>query len=356
TGAMGVDAAAAVADALGPLSERCAPHDLAAAETALVTAATGDADSPPCTPDEVRVMAQTWALVLDPDGTLPDEAKGLRRRGITIGREREGTVPLRGELLPAVAAQFQRLVDAFLNPRVDAPAGPSFTLSDGAIDRDDEEYEAAVLAELRDPRSHTQKRHDALAGILSVAARAEGTPSIGGAAPVLVVTMTAADVESDDGVGFIEGTDTVVTSAFARTIACTGAVQRLVTDSAGRIIELGSPLRTFTVHQRRAIAQRDGGCVIPGCHVGATWCEVHHVRESSRGGPTHTDNGVLLCWHHHRTIDSGGWQIAMIDGMPHIKAPHYLDPYGRWRPASGSLHRRRDRLLAERAGPRAAEG
>ena len=102
---------------------------------------------------------------------------------------------------------------------------------------------------------------------------------------------------------------------------CTGGTQTVVFDDDGRIIELGSPERCFTPHQRRAITLRDGGCLIPGCSVPAAWCEIHHVIPDAEGGPTHPDNGVLLCWFHHRTIDSSGWGIQMLRGVPHIRPP-----------------------------------
>lgn len=54
---------------------------------------------------------------------------------------------------------------------------------------------------------------------------------------------------------------------------------------------------------------------------------------------TYTDNGVLLCWHHHRTLDTSGWQIRMHHGTPQIKAPSWLDRSGQWRPAQGSPSR-----------------
>src|SRR5690606_11828880 len=97
--------------------------------------------------------------------------------------------------------------------------------------------------------------------------------------------------------------------------------------------------RIFNAHQRRAILLRDGGCIIPGCTVPAAWCEIHHVHEYARGGPTHTDNGVALCWHHHRTIDTNGWSIRMRDGTPEVRAPHHWDASGRWRPAGDAARR-----------------
>ena len=110
------------------------------------------------------------------------------------------------------------------------------------------------------------------------------------------------------------------------------------------IVSIETLDRVFNHHQRRAITFRDGGCIIPGCHVPPQWCEIHHVEEHSRGGPTHTDNGVLLCWFHHRTIDSGSWSIRMVDGVPHVRGPHWWDAHGRWRPATKSPTRMRDAI------------
>ncbi|KRC58620.1 hypothetical protein ASE14_18890 [Agromyces sp. Root81] len=125
---------------------------------------------------------------------------------------------------------------------------------------------------------------------------------------------------------------------------CTGGIQTVVHDDAGRILSLGSPERCFTPHQRRAITLRDGGCLIPGCTVPAAWCEIHHVTPDSDGGPTHTDNGVLLCWFHHRSIDTSGWAIRMRHGVPEIRPPSWLDPGGRWRTTTTSPTRLADRL------------
>ena len=124
---------------------------------------------------------------------------------------------------------------------------------------------------------------------------------------------------------------------------CTGGTQTVVLGDEGRIIRLGSPERCFTPHQRRAITLRDGGCLIPGCSVPAAWCEIHHVIPDADGGPTHPDNGVLLCWFHHRTIDTSGWGIRMLRGVPHIRPPAWLDPGGGWRPVTKSPTRLADR-------------
>ena len=107
----------------------------------------------------------------------------------------------------------------------------------------------------------------------------------------------------------------------------------------GRIRSLGTEERVFNRRQRRAIALRDGGCLIPGCGVPAAWCEIHHVFEHARGGPTHTDNGVLLCWFHHRFLDRNGWEIRMNHGVPEVRAPLWFDPLHQWRAVTKSKPR-----------------
>ncbi|GFZ75567.1 hypothetical protein GCM10010921_31320 [Microbacterium album] len=97
----------------------------------------------------------------------------------------------------------------------------------------------------------------------------------------------------------------------------------------------------FNTHQRRAITARDGGCVIPGCTIPAAWCEIHHVDEHANGGPTHTDNGVLVCWWHHHNLERSGWDIRMRNGTPVVKAPPWIDRRGIYRPVRNTLTRPR---------------
>jgi len=49
-----------------------------------------------------------------------------------------------------------------------------------------------------------------------------------------------------------------------------------------------------------------------------------------------------LCWFHHRTIDTSGWGIRILHGVPHIRPPAWLDPSGRWRPTTRSPTRLAD--------------
>lgn len=351
-GAIGV---AGILAATGPLEQagdRIAPDDRLRADAELAAQARGlsttsaDADTaplpsrepgghslespaPPATPDDLRQLAHLMAMYLDPDGSEPTEIRASAKRFLSIGRMRDGVFPIRGSLLPETCAQLELIIDAQLNPRV---AGPADT---GVLFRTDEQHHdidpfGSDPRNIIDARTRGQKQHDALAAALGIAARHEDMPSLGGAAPTLVVHADIHDVASGHGWARIPGIDEPVPLAVATHTACAGGVQRVLFDE-GRIVGITTTDRVFTVHQRRAVVARDRECLVPGCHVPASWCEIHHVTEHARGGPTTTDNGVPLCWHHHRTLDRSGWEIRMADGIPQIRGPAWWDPARRWR-------------------------
>ncbi|MFB8146502.1 DUF222 domain-containing protein [Microbacterium sp. NPDC056003] len=345
-GAVGLGGLVAVAGALDAAG--CSVEARLAADHELGASARGagsDGGPAPCA-DDLRLLAQVWATYLDQDGAEPRGARAMRKRGLSLGVCRDGLVPVRGNLLPEVAGQLDTLFHSILNPKGDgAAAGPCF-------DEADAENPLGPVVSQADPRSRVQRQHDALATILSVAARSGEVPTIGGAAPTLVVSVAASDLRSEGGYAQIDGCDEPVSLSVARQVACTGAVQRVLLDDAGRIRAIHTVDRVFGPHQRKAIALRDGGCVIPGCHVPAAWCEIHHVEEHSRGGPTHTDNGVLLCWHHHRTLDTGGWKVRMRNGVPEVRGPCWWDSSMQWRAVTSSPVRMRERLRSRTASAR----
>ncbi len=329
-GTLSADSAHTIIRGLASVSAVVDAVSIRGAEYELVAAATGTApESPvPCSTDETRIQTDVWKVRLDQDGCLPVEERALRMRSFSLGRERDGLVCVRGALIPDVAAKFIALVNAFTSPRT----APAFL--------NDDELAAHNLE--HDPRTRDQKRHDIFAGILDTAARSAETPTMGGAAPVVMVSVRQSDLDADRGVGYIEGLDEPVSMRVVKQFTCNGGTQRVVFDDNGRIIELGSPERCFTPHQRRAIILRDGGCSTPGCHIPAAWCEIHHVVPVENDGPTHTDNGILLCWFHHRSLATSGWKYRMANGAPHVKAPRWFDPEQKWRPTAGSRIRQHD--------------
>lgn len=303
--------------------------------------ASADADEtygngPLPTPEDLGLLAQVLVAYLDPDGAEPTDDAAARTRSFTVGRQRKGTVPVRGDLLPEVAGQLQLLLDSLLNPRVDGPDDPSARGVHFAPSADDDDAPDVV-----DSRTRTQKRHDAFAAILNTIARTGALPTLGGAAPTLVVSVTAQDYATGTGWATVQNTGDLIPTRVAAQTACAGGIQRILFDSNGRMASIGTSSRIFNAAQRRAITLRDGGCIIPGCTIPATWCEIHHVQEYADGGPTHTDNGVLLCWWHHRNLHLSEWRIRVNDGVPEVRGPLWWDREQRWRPAGRPRPHRR---------------
>ncbi|WP_435747619.1 DUF222 domain-containing protein [Microbacterium sp. PMB16] len=300
-----------------------------------------DVPGPPVTPEDLRQFAQSVAMSLDPDGPEPSDRGAQNHRFLTIGRLRDGLHSIRGNVLPDVAAQFQSVIDAQNNPKTAGPPHPGVHFEDseghdsaghGSACEDSGEpaFQDGFEDEPIDRRTAGQKRHDAFAAALGIAARHADMPSLGGAAPTLVVHVDAKDLAAGRGWATMAGSQAPVPLHVAAHTACNGAIQRVLFDE-GRIVGISVTDRVFTVHQRRAIIARDRECLVPGCHVPASWCEIHHVTEHVRGGPTHTDNGVPLCWWHHRSLEWSGWEIRMNDGIPEIRGPEWWDPHGTWR-------------------------
>ncbi|WP_146008181.1 DUF222 domain-containing protein, partial [Microbacterium aurantiacum] len=136
--------------------------------------------APPATPEDLKQFAQLVAMYLDPDGSAPSAAEASQGRSFTVGRLRNGTYPVRGNLLPEVYAQLQLLFDAQLNPKTAGPTdlGVVFRPSD-EIDSNGDPFNDDPRNVI-DQRTRPQKQHDALATALGIAARHDEMPSLGG--------------------------------------------------------------------------------------------------------------------------------------------------------------------------------
>jgi len=76
------------------------------------------------------------------------------------------------------------------------------------------------------------------------------------------------------------------------------------------VLELGRTTRVVSAGLRKALAVRDGGCVVAGCDRPPAWCDAHHLRHWLHGGPTNLDNLVLVCRAHHRAVHEGHQHLA----------------------------------------------
>ncbi|TFD11450.1 HNH endonuclease [Cryobacterium sp. TMT1-2-2] len=183
-----------------------------------------------------------------------------------------------------------------------------------------------------DTRSRSEKQASILRAVFEAAARHPDTPTMGGAAPTVLVHININDLLDGRGAGWIDGIDGPLTPNQVDELICAGGYQPILFGHTGTILHLGTSNRFFSAQQRRALAARDGGCVIPGCTVPPHLAQAHHVVPWQKGGPTDIDNAVLLCNASHSSIDTSGWDIDMRDGRPWIRGPLLFDPTQTWRP------------------------
>jgi hypothetical protein len=333
------------------------PEDVTAAETGMVECATGsifgrradpdqgidDAerrlDGPICRlgdsagstfpADLLKGMGLEWQAVLNPDGVAPNDATSEAKSTFGFGRLKDGLFPLRGGFTPELKGIVSNVFNTYLSAR-SRPAFPS------AEEQERINAGELVPGDALDDRTGGQKRADIIRGVFTQVAQDPTTPTMGGMPPTVMVHVNARDLLTENGVdvtgvGWIDGVDAPISMRTITQMIDNGGMQPVFIGANGAVLGLGSKTRCFSPLQRKAITARDGGCIIDGCDCPPQWTEVHHVVPWQYGGKTEITNGVLLCWYHHRTIATSGWQIRMVAGMPQIKGPPWLDAAQKWR-------------------------
>jgi hypothetical protein len=109
-------------------------------------------------------------------------------------------------------------------------------------------------------------------------------------------------------------------------LACDGIWRRVIVSSSGLPLDVGRGQRLATAAQRIALAVRDGGCIVPGCGMPISWCDIHHHQTWADGGATDLDNLYPLCSRHHTEVHAGVWTIEWIDALPWVRPPRSLHP------------------------------
>ncbi len=318
-GELGIDAAAAIAKNLNDASVIASPAQLAVAEELLVEQATM------LSADLVALQASIWRNTLDPDGAEPRLERLREKRRFTIGGENlDGLTPFSGLAEPRFAATLR----AAIGERTAPSRRPQFLSSGDLPDGVD-----AVDAAADDPRSRAQRSYDVLEGLLTAGIRAESATAgpLHSTATVMVV-VRASDLVAQNGPAWLDDVREPISATLAAEMGCDSGVTLIGVGDHGQPLWMGRRERYFTAAQRRALAVRDGGCVWPGCKAPPSWCHAHHVVFWQNNGPTDIDNGVLLCSFHHHLLHQGVYRMQMVDGLPQLLSPKWIDPQQQWRP------------------------
>jgi hypothetical protein len=103
----------------------------------------------------------------------------------------------------------------------------------------------------------------------------------------------------------------IVPSETVQRLACDSALLR-ITGKAELEGEITRASRTIPSSTRRAVEERDRGCVAEHCTRPPRWADAHHLKHWAHGGPTTVANLILLCRTHHRMVHEEGWQLQRL--------------------------------------------
>jgi hypothetical protein len=287
---VGLDAAEAITRQLDAVQAHVEPDAWGAAESIMVNLASGmdPTGQQAVVPESVTSLASQFShlvAMIDPDGARPREERARRRRSFRIGRpDLDGLHPASGRLMPEIANLLLGLMEA-------------------------------------------QRRHDAFADVVIAAARSKDSPALDGLPVSVIVTVTASDLFTENG----KAGDPIGSMAGSAFPVSRETLERYIDNSGLRLVRfnqdgtpagVSTPQRCFTNNLRLQIVARDGAkCSTPGCTSPHYALQVHHVTPWRDGGPTHVNNGILLCFWHHQMVDKGPWEYRMVNGLPEVRGP-----------------------------------
>jgi hypothetical protein len=338
-----------IATALDRVRHHATEDTTARMEHALTrTAAENDTDF-------LTRIARRWTDAIDQDGTEPTEHEFHHRQGAFLRQPRRGLHHVEIFATPDPFEHLLTVMNTATNPRAragnnDSAAAGSDAGSTAGVGANGGTV-GAPDADL-DARTRPQQLLDGLVGACKAALATGTLPAAGGLRPQVMVTIhyrdlldrlehasaqgpriraRTTDTRPDSGTDTGTGTGTFaftgpVTASTVRRIACDADIIPVLLGSEGRILDVGRSTRIFPPHIRKAITARDQGCSFPACTIPAPWCEAHHITYWSHGGSTGTDNGTLLCSHHHHLVHQEQWKIQVKTGVPWFIPPPHVDP------------------------------
>jgi hypothetical protein len=207
-----------------------------------------------------------------------EEQQQFRRRRLTITETFEGMIHL--------DADMDRISGETVLTAIGALAGPA--------DRDGE-----------DGRTPTQRRVDALGEICRRYLDSGEASISGGQRPHLNVIVDLDALTGGPVTRSQIGHGRPLGPAAREFLACDATVCGVLMEGPHEILQMGRKVRTATPAQLRALAVRDGGCVVPGCGRPPDWCDAHHLIPWIEGGATNTEEMCLLCRPHHILLHLG---------------------------------------------------
>jgi hypothetical protein len=255
-----------------------------------------------CTVAQLRDRLRTLLLQRDPQSVRERHKKAVENRFVKHDEFANGTSSLNAVYLPKEKA-------AAAWAHIEAIASATKAAGD-PLSRDIDQIRADVFVDL-------------LSGIDPTLAGAATPAPRKGSVHLHVDFTTLACL--NDNPGAIDGFGPVAADIARQTAQqmLDIADWRFVThDADGTVVAEGRLNYRPTLQQRRFVQARDETCRAPGCNRPAYRCEIDHVRDWAKHGPTLVQNLCLLCKRHHRAKHVGGFKIQRFSHGVRWRTPH----------------------------------
>ena len=291
---------------------------------------------------EFRVVCQRWLAHTDPDGAHRDHQLAREHRNV-----RCHSVGAGHELFAQGDALTGDMLSEIINQHMQAEYD------------NDVAYRFAEWGELADryplPRTDRQRRYDAFIAVMLKGAGRSGHGAVGVMINIFTNehtltwairnhfepgSSTLGDPDMSDRLYLCHtASGAPVNPHDLVTAALIGNIRRVVTDTAGRVIDLGRSSRLFTGAARQAVLLSGDRCCRPGCEQRGDHIQIDHLTPftgphrdrnardryggGTGGGATNPANGGPMCGPHNRakhehkftvTRNHTGWHHYRPDG------------------------------------------
>ena len=129
--------------------------------------------------------------------------------------------------------------------------------------------------------------------------------------PHVNIVIDGDTIGTDNLTGEVANLRIPLDSATLSRYLCDCKLHRVLRDSRGAILDYGVATQSIPAPLFNTLVIRDRHCRFEGCDRPPTWCEGHHVKWYSHGGPTNVNNLVLLCSRHHHMLHKRGWHAEL---------------------------------------------
>ncbi|WP_216902473.1 HNH endonuclease signature motif containing protein, partial [Nocardia alni] len=274
-------------------------------------------------PDQLRKVADKLEAILNPDGIFTDTDRA-RRRSLSLGPQGPDLMsPIKGMLDPETRAYMEAIFAKYAKPGVLNPDDATPATDPDATDAS-ADVGPDLEAQYRDPRSPTQRQHDALKAVLRDTLSSGRLGQHRGLPVTVIVSMSLQELENavaqaDTNAPTIDTPRRRIGAAdlSGPPVATAGGALLPIRDALrlaghahhylalfdhhdGRPLYLARTKRIATADQRIILHARDIGCTFPGCAKPGYLCETHHSIEWAQGGSTDADQLTFACPTHHR--------------------------------------------------------